>query len=1517
MAQELIAIIGMASTFPKAPRLSAFWRLLLSAESAIEEAPAHRLPPQLFDPKSSDPARYYTRMGGFIDDAARFDPLRFGVMPQAARGAEPDQLLALQACADALLDAGYGQSTKRPISPETDVILGRGGYIGPGMTNLNLRVRTIEQLDQTLSELGLLDAKSRAQLRSEFCKKLDHFGADTAIGLVPNLTAARVAQRLNLKGRAYTIDAACASALLSIEQGCESLRSGRADLVLAGGVHLVHDLTFWSVFTQLGALSRSHEMRPFSQDADGLLIGEGLGVIVLKRYREALKDGDRVYAVIEGIGSSSDGKSATLMSPSTKGQCLALERAWKDIETRELGLLEAHATATLVGDQTELETIKSFFGAQKQGSDIALGTLKAFIGHTMPASGAAALIKATLSVYHGVITATHPRDFQPHALLSETRLELIKTARAWEATRPRRAAVNAFGFGGSNAHLVLCHPSTIDQKLGFEPTPFVRRPLLSHMQAPHALLALAAPNQEELLKLIEQWTLRLKQAKKKPRTWDHLVDAQGLLTDSYQDGAGIHRVALTDPTPERLDLLAQSVRLGKAKRGRGGLWCMPPEHRLLSTIKPDQLTHEKLPQIAFLYPGVEATFAPALEGLCVHLGLAAPQLFQQDYTDDRPLNPQALAQRGVGVIRAGLSLTAVLKALGIHAQHFAGHSLGEWTGLVSSGYIDEGQIDQFIAGLDPSGLEVPEVSFIAVGASRSRVEEILGPREGLYCSHANCPHQSIFCAPRTSTAQLIEELASAQLVAQQLPFESGFHAPYFAPYASKITSYIKHLDIKEPHTPLWSSTICEPYPKTEPSLEPLFELCDRHLIEPVQFQALIERLYEEGVRIFIQLGVGSLSSFVSDTLRGKPHLAIDSHSEHHGAREQLLRLCGALFAEGFQPNLKPLCPPGNPGARSIPLKLGVPIISLANDPDNQHHAVADLAGLATPLPLHSVSHRNEQYPYHVGAWRGKGTLPAPLTWSMQGTKEGWYAEWKISIENQPYLIDHCFFRQPKGWSTLRDRFPVVPMTLSIQWVMEAAQALIDSENLPERVIGIEQVSASRWIEVAPPIKLKVTAEVNPPLHEPSQEIRRVTITLEGHLSAVVLLSKQPISVPFHPPPKYLKQESRPPLVATQIYQERWMFHGPAYYGIDELSAISPYGIRGVLRVTSTPGALLDNVGQLFGLWVMLTEKEDRVVMPVSLDSLQFFGPPPVVGERLPCVVWIEKLDKRAVTAHMAIWRGDQLWATIRGWKDWRFETSNALWGIMQYPERSLFAELSAPITALSNKPLAFVIAKGVSSSASSREFLVGRCLNQSEQKQYRALPLRAQREWLAGRIAAKDAARALLWGLKKAQDPLAEHPPLFPIEISTIRRASGAIAYEPATAGQGFNVSIAHKEGLAVGICALNLRVGIDLEVVKDREVHWQEASFDKSERHMIEHHASQSIALNYTIAWSAKEAIAKAYEEGLGTPKRWQTADLVYLSVDQGCIHVNQHPVYWWIMNHDQVTNHSFVVAIATLNLK
>ncbi|HVW44943.1 MAG TPA: polyketide synthase, partial [Amycolatopsis sp.] len=353
----------MSVLLPGAPDLDTYWRNLVDGVDAISDLPAARW-------NATFTGEVSCRRGGFVDEFTTFDPARFGIMPASVDGTEPDQLIALRVAAEAVADAG-GEAALGDRR-RAGVILGRGGYLTPGIARLDQRVRTAHQLTRTLGELvpGLGETQL-AKVRTAFTDTLGRGRPESAIGLVPNLAASRVANRLDLHGPAYTVDAACASSLVAVDQAIGELAAGRCDVMLAGGVHHCHDITFWSVFSRLGALSPSEQIRPFDRRADGILIGEGTGVVVLKRLADAERDGDRVYAVLRGSGVSSDGRGGGLVNPAPEGQTLAVRRAWAaagldPAEPGSVGLLEAHGTATVAGDQAELATLHEVFGADRE-----------------------------------------------------------------------------------------------------------------------------------------------------------------------------------------------------------------------------------------------------------------------------------------------------------------------------------------------------------------------------------------------------------------------------------------------------------------------------------------------------------------------------------------------------------------------------------------------------------------------------------------------------------------------------------------------------------------------------------------------------------------------------------------------------------------------------------------------------------------------------------------------------------------------------------------------------------------------------------------------------------------------------------------------------------------------------------------------------------------------------------------------------------------------------------------------
>ncbi|MDR1045591.1 MAG: SDR family NAD(P)-dependent oxidoreductase [Candidatus Adiutrix sp.] len=455
---EPVAIIGLSCLFPGSPDLAAYWALLKSGREAVGDIPEdHWSPSEYYDPDPKAEDKTYGRRGGFLEPVA-FEPLKYGIVPNDLSAIDSTQLLGLVAADLALKDAGYsadnGWDHRR-----TAVMLGVTGAMKI-VVSLGSRLAH-PQLRRALADSGVAGSVAEEVL-ARFASEFAPWKENSFPGLLGNVTAGRIANRLNLGGANLVVDAACASSLAAVRQGLMELNSGRADLVLSGGLDTFSDPFMYTCFSKTPALAPSGEVRAYDRDGDGTMLGEGLGMLVLKRLNDARRDGDRVYAVIRGVGSSSDGKGAAVFAPSAEGQVRALKDAYEQAgfgaETVEM--VEGHGTGTAVGDAVEVEALSQVF-SQSPRAEIgrpwcALGSVKSQIGHTKAAAGAAGLLKAALALYFKTLPpAAKVRAPLPILTAPASPFHLSTRPRPWLSAGPRRAGVSAFGFGGSNFHCVL------------------------------------------------------------------------------------------------------------------------------------------------------------------------------------------------------------------------------------------------------------------------------------------------------------------------------------------------------------------------------------------------------------------------------------------------------------------------------------------------------------------------------------------------------------------------------------------------------------------------------------------------------------------------------------------------------------------------------------------------------------------------------------------------------------------------------------------------------------------------------------------------------------------------------------------------------------------------------------------------------------------------------------------------------------------------------------------------------
>jgi acyl transferase domain-containing protein len=692
-----IAIVGMACILPGAPNLQTYWQNIVSKVDAVSDPPEDWEGESWFDPVSTDNDRIYSKRGGYLGDLARFDPLKYGIMPKAVDGAEPEHFLALRVAYEALADAGFPDL---PLNRErTEVIIGRGTYINRGYTTLHQHGLFIEQALRLLQRLNpeYTEDKLKA-LKQQLKANLPPFNAQTAPGLVSTVMSGRIANRLDLRGANYCVDASCASSLIAVEHAVQDLLAGKCDAALAGAVQLSTHHLLLMVFCQLTALSRQSQIRPFDEDADGTLLGEGIGMMVLKRRKDAERDGNRIYAVIKGVGSASDGRAKTVVAPRIEGEELALRRAYEaaSLSPSTVGLIEAHGTAMPLGDVTEFQALRLVFGPRDGGPvKCAVGSVKSMIAHLIPASGIAGLIKTALALYHKVLPPTlHCERPNPKLELDKTPFYINTETRPWihgAADTPRRAGVNAFGFGGINAHAVLEEHAGGDEN-GVE---------IYHRNWDTELFVFHGDSRRELIEQCEKANSYLLKAP--PQT---LVDLAYTINSGMLDHHC--RLAIVASSQENL-----AEKLGYALTRLEDEKCVRIRERSGIYFFEEPLSRQG--DLAFLFPGEGSQYVNMLSDLCLHFAevrscfdildrayaehpenyLPSHFIFPPPTCDDgdRASAQEKLWRMDVavdGVITADRALFRLFDSLEIQPGVVLGHSSGEFMALEAAGALDLG-----------------------------------------------------------------------------------------------------------------------------------------------------------------------------------------------------------------------------------------------------------------------------------------------------------------------------------------------------------------------------------------------------------------------------------------------------------------------------------------------------------------------------------------------------------------------------------------------------------------------------------------------------------------------------------------------------------------------------------------------------------------------------------------------------------------------------------------------------------
>ena len=896
-----VAIVGMSCLFPKAGDLQQFWSNIVNGVNGITEVPADRWDWKLyFDGDRTARDKIYSKWGGFLDDVA-FDPTIFGMPPNTMPSIEPLHLLVLEAVRHALDDSGYGD---RPFDRQrTSVVLGAGG----GVADLGLGYGFRALLPYFLTQAGGTADEAYAIIE-KLADSLPEWTEDSFAGLLMNVAAGRIANRFDLGGTNYAVDAACASSLAALRLGVNELETGSSDMVIVGGADTMLSPFAYLCFSKTQALSPTGRCRTFDESADGIVISEGIAFAVLKRLADAQRDGDRIYSVIKSVGASSDGKDKGLTAPRPAGQMRALERAYAKagVDPSTVGLIEAHGTGTVAGDQSEVESLtKTFSESGSAVQSCALGSVKSMIGHTKCAAGIAGLLKASLALHHKVLPPTigveHPN---PKANFEKSPFYVNTEARPWikpQDGSPRRAGVSAFGFGGTNFHAVVEEYLPNGDVCGDTPVSRTR---------PAELLLWRADSGTSIAKLAKALATALDGGASPA-----LVDLAAAVCRAHGMTDGDHALAIVatslDDLRSKLSAALSALESDEPElRDPRGVYYSSEslaDAGKLAFVFPGQGSQRvnMLRDLANGYPGVREVFEAADRSLGEALNAPLSSLIfphpkfdaESKASDDAALTQTNVAQPAMGA--ADLAMFKILGDLGVRADMACGHSYGEYVALHAAGAIDA---DDLLRISEARGRLIAEAAasnpgtMAAVDADGEVVAQAIDSLEGVSIANLNSPQQTVIAGTESGVDQAVALLSQRGVKSHRIRVSCAFHTKLVADAAEPFARALSEAKIQTPRIPVYSNTTALPHDNDPGAIR---KQLVEHLVNPVRFRDEIVAMHDAGARIFVEVGPGrTLCGLIERTLAGRPFVTINMDQPGRHGLLQLVHALGQLACAG-------------------------------------------------------------------------------------------------------------------------------------------------------------------------------------------------------------------------------------------------------------------------------------------------------------------------------------------------------------------------------------------------------------------------------------------------------------------------------------------------------------------------------------------------------------------------------------------------------------------------------------------
>ncbi|MGM0488620.1 MAG: SDR family NAD(P)-dependent oxidoreductase [Planctomycetota bacterium] len=844
---EPIAVVGLGCRFPGASSVESFWDLIRHRRVATSEVPPSRWEADAFyDPTGQTPGKMANRWGGFVDDVDQFDPLFFGISPREAENMDPQQRLLLEVAWEAL---EYGA-----IAPDRLAGSRTGTFVGIGGVDYS---RIPARMDGYFERINL------------------YSGTGNALSIAAN----RLSYIFDFHGPSLSVDTACSSALVAVHLAVRSLRNRECDAALAGGCNLILSPESTLAFSKAQMLSPTGACRPFDAAANGYVRGEGCGILVLKRLEEAVSDGNHIWAVVRGTAVNQDGRTSGIAAPNPRAQEAVIRAAFEEaqIKPADLTYLEAHGTGTPLGDPMEWEALEKVFRETPAASPCYVGSVKANVGHTETAAGAAGFVKTVLMLKNGHIPPQAGFDqLNPRISRDRTRLAIADQPRDWHSDGPRIAGVSAFGFGGTNAHLVL------EQAPATEPS-------TPENDRPWHVLTLSAKSEHAVQKRVDGLGDYLNQ---------HRDVSLGDLCFSENVGRSHfdHRLALIGETTEQLRQTLRSTDATKSPprvhRGHGstvgrprvaflfsGQGCQYPEmgRRLFETepVFRDALIH------------CDEIFADSLDFPLLALLHGEGHVERLNHT--RYLQPALFAIQ--------YALAELWLHWGILPDMVLGHSIGEFAAACVAGVFDVEAASRLVADRARLMAELPQTGSMAVlFADGETVSEKIRPySDQLSVAARNGPENTVISGKTEIVERITAKFEQDGIRSQKLAVSHAFHSPLMWPMLDEFRDQAARFDYQPAHIPFISSVTGELLGE-----RPLdAEYWRRQIHSPVQFVKAIDQLANQEPEVVLEIGPSTTAIGMARRCQSaKPLAWLPSLKKGHDDCTILMNTLAEMYVRG-------------------------------------------------------------------------------------------------------------------------------------------------------------------------------------------------------------------------------------------------------------------------------------------------------------------------------------------------------------------------------------------------------------------------------------------------------------------------------------------------------------------------------------------------------------------------------------------------------------------------------------------